>query len=410
MTVSGESLGYDLRDPAIRSNPYPVFARLRSEDPVHWSPALSGWLLTRYDDVRRAHVAPELGSDRITPFYNKLPATQQAVLADVVRYLNLWLVFRSPPEHSRLRKLLGAGFAMPVIQGLEPRIRQVVDLLADQLDEQLQSNRQADVIASFAMMVPAMVILDMIGAPQSMLPSLKAWSDDMLLFIGSAQGVPDKYERARSGAQNMSAYFRELIAQRRVQPCDDMISRLIAARDNDEALSEDELVASCMLMLFGGHETTTNLIGNAVHALINHPEQRAKLIARPDLIGSTIEEVLRFDGPSNSSARIVVTDHELGGKRLEAGQRVFAMINAGNRDASQFDRAECFDIERTPNRHLSFGQGIHFCMGASLARLEGRIALGTLIRRFPSLGLIDSDPPEWTNAMIMRGLRRLPVS
>ena len=285
MTVSGESLRYDLRDPVIRRNPYPVLARLRREDPVHWSPALSGWLLTRYDDVRRAHVAPELG-----------------------------------------------------------------------------------------------------------------------------QGVPDKYERARSGAQNMSAYFRELIAQRRVQPCDDMISRLIAARDNDEALSEDELVASCMLMLFGGHETTTNLIGNAVHALINHPEQRAKLIARPDLIGSTIEEVLRFDGLSNSSARIVVTDHELGGKRLEAGQRVFAMINAGNRDASQFDRAECFDIERTPNRHLTFGQGIHFCMGASLARLEGRIALDTLIRRFPSLGLIDSDPPEWTNAMIMRGLRRLPVS
>ena len=302
MNSSGELLRYALRDPAIRSNPYPVFARLRLEDPVHWSPALSGWLLTRYDDVRRAHVAPELGSDRITPFYDKLPATQQAVLADVVRYLNLWLVFRSPPEHSRLRKLLGAGFAMPVIQGLEPRIRQIVDALADQLDDELASNGQADVIASFAMMVPAMVILDMIGAPQAMLPSLKAWSDDMLLFIGSAQGVADKYERARSGAQNMSAYFRELIAQRRVQPCDDMISRLIAARDEDDALSEDELVASCMLMLFGGHETTTNLIGNAVHALIRHPEQRAKLIARPELIGSAIEEVLRFESPTPAIA------------------------------------------------------------------------------------------------------------
>lgn len=396
---------YDPRDPAIRRDPFPLYRRLRAEDPVHWSPVLRGWILTRFEDVRRAHAADELSSDRITPFYEKMPAQERSVLAELVHYLNLWLVFRKAPEHTRLRRLLNAGFTAQAVQSLQPRINEVVDGLLDQLEY----GREVDLIARFATLVPAMVIMHMLGVPVGMLHQVKEWTNEMALFIGSAQGVADKYERAAVGAREMSAYFRDLIAARRAEPTDDILSRLIAARDDDDALSEDELIASCMLMLFGGHETTTNLIGNAAYTLCRHPDQRAKLLERPELIGPAIEEVLRYDGPSNSSARIVAVDHELGGKALKAGDRVFAMVNAANRDPEAFEDPETFDIERSPNRHVTFGYGIHFCLGSQLARLEGKIAVGELVRRFPDMRLGPQGEPEWVNAVIMRGLRALPV-
>lgn len=396
---------YDPRDPAVRRDPFPLYRRLRAEDPVHWSPVLRGWILTRFDDVRRAHAAAELSSDRITPFYEKLPVQERGVLADIVHYLNLWLVFRKAPEHTRLRRLLNAGFTAQAVQSLQPRISEVVGDLLDALEP----GQEVDLIGRFATLVPAMVIMHMLGVPLAMLQQVKVWTSEMALFIGSAQGVAGKYERAAAGAREMSAYFRELIAARRAEPADDILTRLIAARDDADGLSEDELVASCMLMLFGGHETTTNLIGNAAYTLCRHPEQRARLLDRPELIGSAIEEVLRYDGPSNSSARIVVVDHELRGRSLTAGDRVFAMINAANRDPEDFEDPEAFDIERTPNRHVTFGHGLHFCLGAALARLEARIAVGELVRRFPAMRLGPQGEPEWVNAMIMRGLRTLPV-
>ena len=398
---------YDPADPATRDDPFPLFARLREEDPAHWSPRLKAWILTRYDDVKRAHFADEFSPDRITPFYRKLPEADRNVLAELVHYLNLWLVFRDPPEHTRLRKLLNVGFTPAAIRELEPMVKATVGRLLDDLEP--ARGTDVDMVARFASPLPALVIMSMLGVPHSMLAEVKGWSDEMQLFIGGAQDVPDKYARAREGAHRMAAYFRTLIAERRAAPSDDILSRLIAARDEDDALSDDELIASSMLMLFGGHETTTNLIASSVHLLCRHPDAARRLRADPALVERALEEVMRFDGPSNSSARIVAHDHELAGRTLKAGQRVFAMIAAANRDPAEFQDPDVFDIDRPQNRHLTFGVGRHFCLGSNLARLEGRIAVEALLERFPDLSIAAGQKPERLDAIIMRGFRRLPV-
>ncbi len=401
---------YDPENPAIRADPFPVYKRLRDEDPVHWSPALKSWIITRYEDARKAALDAGMSPDRLTPFFEKLPEAQKTTLTEVMRYLNLWLVFRDPPEHTRLRRLLGTAFTPRALAALRPNVIEIVDMLLDRLE----GRKRVDLISDFAMQMPAMVIMDMLGVPRDRLWDMKAWSDDMVSFIGSARNVPDKYERARHGAEKMSAFFREVIAERRETPRDDFISALIAARDAESAdgqarLSEDELVASCMLILFGGHETTTNLVGNSALILMRHPEQRDELRADPDLIVSAVEEFLRYDGPSNSIARVVAETHTLHGVEMKKGDRVFIMLNAANRDPRQFDRPDELDLRRSPNRHVTFGSGIHFCLGAPLARLEAQIAIPALIERFPDMRLADDDPPEWLDALIMRGMRRLPV-
>jgi cytochrome P450 len=405
--MAAAPLAYDPVDPAQRDDPFGVFARLRAEDPVHWSPRLKAWILTRYEDVRRAHVADDFSPDRITPFYRKLPEADRSLLAELVHYLNLWLVFRDPPEHTRLRKLLNVGFTPPAIRALEPMVTATVERLLDGLEG--ERGRTVDMVARFASPLPAMVIMNMLGVPLDMLAKVKGWSDEMVLFIGGAQAVPDKYARAREGAHQMAAYFRELIAERRAAPRDDILSRLITARDEDDALSDDELIASSMLMLFGGHETTTNLIASAIHLLCRHPDAAERLRREPDGIERALEEVMRYDGPSNSSARIVAVEHALGTKTLKAGDRVFAMIAAANRDPAEFPDPDRFDIARDPNRHLTFGVGRHFCIGSNLARLEGRIAVGALLRRFPHLSLAPDDTPSRLDAIVMRGFKRLPV-
>jgi cytochrome P450 len=244
--------------------------------------------------------------------------------------------------------------------------------------------------------------------PEQHLADIKHWSDDIMTFLFSARDITDKYERARRGAGAMAALFRQLIEERRAAPGNDLLSLLITARDQDDKLSEDELVATAMLLLFAGHETTTNLLSNSTLMLLRDPEARDRFVAEPDSAGTAIEEFLRFDGPSNSMSRVVRADHEVGGKRLKQGDRVFAMINAANRDPRQFEMPDRLDLGRQPNRHLTFGQGAHFCVGAQLARLEARIALPRLFQRFPDLAL-GSTPPVWHDSLIARGLESLPV-
>jgi hypothetical protein len=415
-TPSGASdLVYDPQDPAVRVDPFPLYKDLQDREPIHWSPALKSWIVTRYDDVRQVALTKEMSPDRLTPFFKTLPDAQRSILQEAMRYLNLWLVFRDPPEHTRLRRLLQAAFTPKAIEGLRPNIRQIVEMLLDGLESKAKAGSgRVDLISDFAMPLPALVIMDMLGVPRDKLPEMKAWSDDMVVFIGSARGVPDKYERARHGAHRMSDFFRGLIAERRAEPRDDFISALIAVRDEEvedgpERLSEDELVATCMLILFAGHETTTNLIGNGALALIRNAEQRERLRGNPDLIAGAVEEFLRYDGPSNSLARVVAETHSMHGVEMRQGDRVFAMLNAANRDPRQFERADALDIERSPNRHLTFGQGIHFCLGATLARNEGQAAIAGLIERFPNLRQAPDEPEEWMDALIMRGMRRLPV-
>lgn len=395
---------YVPNDPAVRADPYPVFQRLREEDPVHWSPSLKSWILTRYDHVTRALQSEEMSPDRLTPFYSALPERQRASLAEVMRYLSLWIVFRDPPGHTRLRRLISTAFLPGTINSFRPDIER----LTDQLIAQLPAGGTVDLVHELTMQLPARVIMLMLGLPESHVYDIKSWSDDIMTFLFSARDVPDKYERARRGAGAMSALFRDEIAKRRAEPRDDLLSLLIAARDEDDALSEDELVATAMLLLFAGHETTTNLLSNSTIMLLRNPEARARFVGQPEHAGTAIEEFLRYDGPSNSMARAVRVEHEICGKTLKPGDRVFAMINAANRDPAQFTAPDTLDIARQPNRHLTFGQGPHFCLGAQLARLEARIALPRLFARFPEITLAET-PPVWHDSMIARGLVSLPV-
>jgi len=395
---------YDPTDPAVLRDPYPSFARLQDEDPVHWSPALRTWIVTRYDDVRDVATAADLSPNRLAPFYAALRDERRSMLGEVMRYLSLWLVFRDPPEHTRLRRLLNGVVNPKLVAAMRPKVDDIVEQVLDRL----HGRDEVDFASEVAALIPAWVILDLLGIERERFDEIKVWSDDMRTFIGAARGEPARYERVQRGAHAMAGFFRDAIAQRRAEPRDDVISRMIAATDDEGRLSEDELVATCMLILFGGHETTTSLLTNAVNALLDHPEAAERLRTEPSLIESAVEEFLRYDGPSNAIARVVARDHALGGATLRAGDRVYAMVAAANRDPRQFDRPHALDLARSPNRHLTFGFGIHFCLGAPLARLEGQACITALLARHPRLARGRGEP-VWLDAMVMRGLTRLPL-
>jgi hypothetical protein len=318
--------------------------------------------------------------------------------------LGRWAVFNDPPEHTRRRALLNKAFTPRAVEALAPTIAAVVDRLLDKV----AGRGRMDVIADFAYPLPATVIAGMIGVPADDLDLFKDWSDDIAAFVGSALATPDKRERAQRGVVAMSDYFRRMVADHRARPRADIMSALIAAEEAGSVLSEDEIVASCVLLLFAGHETTTNLIGNGLIALLRHPAEQARLTRDPELAASAVEEMLRFDGPTQAMTRIALEETEIGGVPIRRGDRVFALLNAANRDPAVFSEPDRFDAGRGDTRHISFGIGGHFCLGAPLARLEGRIAIARLVERLPELRLAEPDPP-WNDSFVLRGLRRLPV-
>jgi cytochrome P450 len=398
------ALQFDPGDPAVNANPFPIFRRLQDEDPVHWSEALKAWTITRYEDVRRVALDRELSAERVHPFFEVMPSEEQRKLRDLQHYLTLWAVFKDPPDHTRLRSLMNRAFTPRAVEALRPNIERIVDALIDDI----AGRGEADFIADFAYPLPASVIMDLLGVPRSDLAQMKVWSDEMALFVGIARTTPDKYARAQEGTREMAAYFRGLIAARRAAPREDMISALIAAEEEKQHLTEDEIIASCILLLFAGHETTTNLIANGLIALLRNPEQLAKLRARPELAASAVEECLRYDGPSGALARVVGVSHEFGGRMLNKGDRVYAWMNAANRDPRRFPDPDTFDIEREDNRHLTFGHGAHFCLGAPLARLEAQIAFPRIFARLDRLEMVPTKL-EWIDSLILRGVKRLPV-
>lgn len=396
---------YDPRDPAIINEPLPALLALQADDPVHWSDRLRGWVITRYDDVRRIQLNEHISADRLTPYYESLPSEQQLRIRELIRYLNTWVAFKDPPEHTRLRRLMNKVFTPGAVRHLHGSVERAVARLLDDLEGRLAF----DFIEDFAYPLPATVIMDMLGLPHSDMEQLKDWSNKMQLFIGSATASPNKHALAEEGAVEMAAYFREIILQRERHPGDDMISKLLAIRDEDATLSEDEVIGTSILFLFAGHETTTNLLGNGIRALLQHPEQLERLRCEPDLIRPAVEEILRFDGPTGALVRIVKEAHVLHGRVLSKGDRVFVMVNAANHDPRKFEHPELFDIGRDPNPHLTFNYGPHFCLGAPLARLEGELAISEVIRRFPGLTLA-ADQYEYMDTLVMRGVRSMPVS
>jgi len=403
------SYAFDLGNPATNADPFPEFARLRREDPIHWSPAMKAWIVTRYEDVKKVALNNrEISADRLTPFFKANAEYRRGDIDNLVRYLNTWMVFRDPPDHTRLRRLFTKAFTPTSVENLRPNIESIVEHLLDAMAAKQKRGGTVDWIADFAYPLPATVIMDLLGVPRGDLEQVKLWSDDIALFIGTAQVAGNKYLRAEGGARAMASYFRGLVEARRADPRDDMISKLVLARDEREALSTEEVIGTSILLLFAGHETTTNLIGNGFYYCMKFREQWQRLIDNEQLSETAIEEWLRYDGPSGAIARVATGDIEMGGKVIRGGERVFAFANAANRDPEAFENADAFDLGRPLSPHLTFGHGIHFCLGAPLARLEARIAAQRASQRFPEIALLDGEP-AWQDSLILRGVKALPV-
>ncbi len=402
------AIDYDPRRAELIANPFPMFARLRAEDPVHWSAILGGWVLTRYADVRTALFDARFSADRITPFRDHLAHDARGQVADLLKTLGMWAVFSDPPDHTRRRALLNKAFTPRAVAGLKPLIEGIVAHLIDGV-----AGRGAiDLIADFAYPLPASVIAGMIGVPLDDLDRFKQWSDDIAAFVGSALATPDKRERAQRGVRELSLYFRAMVAEHRRNPRDDILSALIAVEEAGAGLSEDEVVASCILLLFAGHETTTNLIGNGMLALLRHSDAYRVLLRDPGLAPGAVEEMLRYDGPTQAMTRIALEDARLGDDErhpsIRKGDRVFALLNAANRDGAVFPDPDRFDVARSDNRHISFGFGSHYCLGAPLARLEAQLGISALLERLPDLALA-IDEPRWIDSFVLRGVKSLPV-
>jgi cytochrome P450 len=396
---------FDPHSPAVIADPFAALAELRARDPVHWSDALGGWVLTRYEDVRLGLRDPRFSADRIRPFFARLPPQEQAEARHLAETVAAWAVFVDPPAHTRLRALMNRAFTSRALASLRPKIEAIVDELIAGLD----GRERIDLIGDFSYPLPATVIAHMLGVPQADVPALKRWSDQVSGFVLSARLIPDKRQQAIAGMREMADYFHALVAAKRQRPANDVLSRLIAAEERGQFLSADELVATCSLLLFAGHETTTFLIANGFLALLANPDQLDLLRAGrddPELVASAIEEILRWDGPSLSQVRVMAEDVELAGKTLRTGERVFLMIGAAHRDPSAFPDPDTFDIRRQNNQHLAFGYGIHFCVGAPLARLEARIAFPKLLDRFDGFRLVEPEP-RWNDNLVMRSVDRV---
>jgi cytochrome P450 len=398
-------LEYRPNDPAVVSDPFPLYARLRDEDPAHWSLSLKAWVLTRYDDVKRVCLdTGGMSSDRLRPFFAALPAPEAARVAQLMRYLTLWMVFRDPPDHTRLRRLAAKVFNTRSIHALRGEVETISRWLLDALQER----DQYDLIAEYAGPLPALVIMHMLGVPREELRRLQRLSDEMALFIGSARDAPDKYARAETATAEMAALFRDLILMRRAHPARDLLTELVQAEEQGDRLSEDELVATCALLLFAGHETTTHHIANGLRALLAFPVELARLREQPDLAAAAVEELLRYDGPIGAQVRIVQQPQTLHGKALAPGERVFLLMNAANRDPRAYQDPDRIDLQRRGVPHLTFGFGAHLCLGFPLARLEGQIALPALLARWKTIELA-APRLEWIDSMVLRGMKAMPL-
>jgi cytochrome P450 len=383
---------------------YDVYRRLREAGTVRWDPRWSVWVVTGYAECAAALRDDRVSASRLMANPDSLPDEVRSTIGPVLAALQRQMLFLDGTDHARLRSLANKAFTPRVVENMRNRIQYLVDRLLDNAADE----GEMDVVRDLADPLPVTVIGDLLGVPEADNPRLKHWSDQFAAFLDGSSLTPETAIVALRGIAEFMSYFRALTLTRRGSTHADLLQGLVDAEVEGDRLSEDELLANCVLLLAAGHETTTNLIANGVLALCNHPDQLRALQADPTLIAGAVNELLRFESPVQNTERRVAADLELGGVTIAAEQFMLIILGAANRDPSAFAEPDRLNIRRSGPQHLAFGYGAHFCLGAALARLEGQIAIGTLINRFPSLNLIDQTP-RWKRSLLFRSLESLPV-
>jgi cytochrome P450 len=393
---------YHLLDPEVLANPYPLYHKLRNDDPVHWDSFLHAWVVTRYADV--VHVLYHFSANR-TPTPEQLSTMGLSALSPIAQVMVRQMLFMDPPDHTRLRTLASAAFTPRRVELLRSHIQEIMEGLLDAV----VSKGRMDVIADFASPAPAIVTAEMLGVPVADQEQLKDWSADFAEMLGNFQHNPDRFPRVLRSVESMCSYFRSAMREQQVHPREGLVHAMMAAEVEGAKLTEEEIIANLIVTMVGGQETTTNLIGNGVLTLLRNPAEMERLRKDSSLISSAVEELLRYESPSQHTARLAPADVEMGGKQIRKRQAVIAVMGAANRDPERFSEPDRLDIGRQDNRHLAFGWAAHFCFGAALARLEGQIAFETLLRRLPNLALDTTTPLVWRHNLGLRGLTALPV-
>ncbi len=407
MTLAEATTVYDLFAPEALHNPYPLYQRMRAEDPVHLAGRYGFWVLTRYRDVAAALRDARLSSDRRPIYAQQLRGLDLGLIHNFLRLTDRMILVKDPPEHTPMRKIANAGFTARALASWPPIVHEVTNRLLDAVERQ----GRMDIVSDLAVGLPAQIISDIFGVPRPDRPQFLQWGTDVATFFGVAtsDNIEAVARTADTAAAAFQAYLEQLIAERRRRPGSDMVSLLIAAYEQSGA-DIGELPALCALILNAGWLTTTDLIANGVNALLRHPDQWHKLKENPTLIGSAVEEIARFDTATQFPRRTAREDLMIGDRLIPAGSVVALGLGAANHDPEVFAVPEAFDITRTPNPHLTFGHGVHFCLGAVLARMELTACFEALARRMPEMRF---DPDRETiprrTSLSFKGFERLPV-
>ena len=390
----------------ILQDPYPTYARMHEEGPLHYVDVgkWAVWSIFSHAECSAIAKDSRLSAKRAKQMLLPLPLSRQSEFGELARMLALWLIFMDPPEHTRLRKLLNKGFSAAAVEDLRPQVEAIVD----QMLKPIKHGSEVELMREFANPMPVRIISELLGVPQELHDSFVNWSRDIAVFRGNPNRTVEEASAAQDALIELTDYFRKTVAERRRNKGNDLISLLIDIEEEGEVLTEEELYAQCIALLFAGHETTRNLIGNGMYTLLQHPQMMAELREKPEMIRSAVEELLRYESPVQFTARVLKEDIEVCGQPIRKGWTVLCMLGAANRDPKQFKEPNQLNLNRLNNQHLAFGAGAHFCIGAQLARLEGQVALLNLVQRFPEMKLT-GPRPEWAATFGLRGLKGLPV-
>jgi cytochrome P450 len=396
---------FEPMSPEFIRDPYPHYQRLRERDPVHPIP-LGAFVVSRHAEVSLVLRDRRFGKDYVARTMRRYGP--DIMKEPVFRSMSHWMLQQDPPDHTRLRGLVVKAFTARRVEDMRPRIQEIVDQTLDRI----VGRGRMDLIEDFAFRLPVTIICDMLGIPEEHREAFYNSSRDGGRLLDPVALTPEEIQKANAGNAMAQMYFQQLFELRRRNPADDLTTQLVQAEEDGRKLSNEELTANIILLFGAGHETTVNLIGNGLLALHRNPDQLALLKARPELIGNAIEEFLRYDSSVQMTGRVTLEDiDDLGGKQIPKGESVLCLLGSANHDRAVYpDRPDRLDITRPNVRPLSFGGGIHHCLGAQLARIEAEIAISTLLRRLPELRLDDAVNPEWRPTFVLRGLKRLPAS